>query len=160
LVPDGAHTPVPIAQLPVPNGAFSLGVKVGDDGHVYACSGAFDPTLDAAHVFRVSKSGAVTDLAHFAANAFPNDLAFDDEDNLYVTAPALGVIYKFDAERNVSTWLSDPRLLGSAAAPAFPGLPFGVDGIAFDKEQRHLYVDNLDFGEIFRIKIRDDGQPG
>src|SRR6478609_511738 len=73
VVPDGHHTPAVLAHLPVPAGAVTVGLKVGYDGFIYAATGAFDPTLDASHLWRVSPNGSVVEhLAHFSASGFPN----------------------------------------------------------------------------------------
>jgi sugar lactone lactonase YvrE len=159
LIPDGAHTPVPLAVLPVPAGAFSVGVKVGPDGDVFALTAAFNPALDASALWRISRDGVVSEVAHLNANGFPDDLVLDDDGNFFVTDPALGLIYKIDQEGSTSVLLSDPRLLGNPAHPLI-GAPFGVNGIAFDRGERHLYFDNTDFGEVFRVRIGDDGEPG
>jgi sugar lactone lactonase YvrE len=159
IVPDGQHAAVPVATLPVAAGAFSVGIKVGRDGDIVACSAAFDPALDASHVWRISSSGAVSDLAHLNANGFPNDLVFDDDGDLFVTDSALGLIYKIDDDGSFRVWLSDPRLVGNPQHPLV-GSPFGANGIVFDESERRLYVDNLDFGEIFRVRVDEDGSPG
>src|SRR5262249_34919505 len=70
------------ASLPVPASAFTAGVKFGPDGKLYVCTAAFDPTLDASYVFRVSHNGSVVEsVAHLDPTGFPNDLAFDDDRN-------------------------------------------------------------------------------
>jgi sugar lactone lactonase YvrE len=159
IIPDGMHSAVPIATLPVAAGAFSVGVKVSEKRDIFACSAAFNPALDASHVWRISPTGDVTEFAHLNANGFPNDLAFDEDDNLFVTDSQLGLLYKIDAHGHFAVWLSDPRLLGNPQHPLL-GSPFGANGIAFDRTQRHLYISNTDFGVIYRTRINDDGSPG
>ncbi len=148
------------AQLPIPQGAFALGVKFGPDGNLYAASGGFDPAQDAANVFRISANGKVKTLAHLNANAFPNDLAFDEAGNVYVSEPFLGKIWKITPQGAVSDWVVDPLLAGNPTNPALIVHLFGADGIAFDKGKNSLYVGNLDAGSIVRIPVNDDGSAG
>jgi len=148
------------ATLPIPAGAFATGVKFGPDGLLYAGSGGFGPSPSAAFVWRIHPDGAVDQLAALDPNGFPNDLAFDDDGNLFVTDPFLGEIWKIDGEGNASVWASDPILLGNAANPALLIHDFGVDGIAFDKKKKNLYVNNLDYGEIVRIGVEDGCEAG
>jgi sugar lactone lactonase YvrE len=157
---DGSRAPVLFAQLPIPPGAFALGLKVGYDGYLYAGSGSFNPADDASHVWRISPSGAVSEYAHLDPNGFPNDLAFDDNGYLYVTDPTFGILYRVDpGGGNATVWLDDPLLQGNPAAPVFVVRPFGCDGIAFDKKKRDLYLGNLDYGEILRVHVGDDDEP-
>lgn len=160
VIPDGLHAPVLITPLPVAAGAFTSGIKVGPDGHIYVCSAGFSPTLAASHVWRVSQNGTFEDFVDLDNNGFPNDLVFDFAGNLFVTDSTLGLIYKIDHEGHSSIWLEDPRLIGNVAHPLLVVAAFGADGLAFDADQRTLYVDNFDFGEIFRVHVGDDGTPG
>jgi sugar lactone lactonase YvrE len=162
VLPDGHHTPTVLATLPIPNdgNTFSLGLKIGPDGAVYAASASFNPADDASHVWRISQSGHVTEYAHLDATGFPNDLAFDDCGSLYVTDPWLGLVYKIDDHGHASVWAQDALLAGDPAHPAFGFHVFGADGIAFDGNKKHLYVGNLDYGEILRIPVDHDGSAG
>lgn len=148
------------AQLPISASANAGGVKFGPDGALYVTSAAFDPSLDAAAVYRVSAAGAVTQLAHLDATGFPNDLAFDSDGNTFVTDPFLGQLWKIDCRGRASVWLQHPLLAGNAQSPALVIHPFGVDGIAFDKDKRNLYVGNFDNGAILRIPVGPWGQAG
>jgi sugar lactone lactonase YvrE len=146
------------ATLPIPAGAFVTGLKMGPDGYLYAGSGGFAPDPSAAFVWRISPSGVVSQFAALDSFGFPNDLAFDDDGNLYVTDPFLGCIWKLDEVGDSSIWLSDALLDGNSESPALLIHEFGVDGIAFDRNQKSLYVGNLDYGRIIKIKM-DHGYP-
>ena len=152
--PRGALTT--IGTLPI--AVNTLGVKVGPDGCVYNVSTSLTPT-PGAFVWRICRQGDVEQFATLDPTGGPNDLAFDDFGNLYVTDPFLGRIYKVDRRGHVTTWLEDARLVGNPANPVLFFHAVGVDGIAFDRFKRNLYVDNLDFGTILRIEFRE-GEPG
>ncbi len=159
FVTDGSETLVPLATLPVPEGASAIGVKIGADQEIYACTAALDPTLDAAHVWRVTPSGATSLHASLNPYGFPNDIAIDDDGNLFVTDSVLGAVYQISPAGSVSTWLDDAQLSGDPSGPVV-GLPFGANGIALDRRDRHLYITNTDRGEVYRVRIRHDGSAG
>lgn len=146
------------ATLPIPAGAFATGLKIGPDGLLYAGSGGFSPAPSAAFVWRIHPNGAVDQVAALDPTGFPNDLAFDDDGNLFVTDPFLGLIWKIDEDGNAQNWLEDPLLLGNAANPALLIHDFGADGIAFDKHGDNLYIGNLDYGEILRVGLDCHGE--
>jgi sugar lactone lactonase YvrE len=142
-----------VATLPVPSDDSSNGIKLGPDGYLYVTTTSFTADPAAAYVWRVSRAGAVAPFAALAPEGFANDLAFDDEGNLYVTDSALGRIWKIDPTGDVAVFTDDPALQGNSAEPLFPGIPFGANGIAFDAQKRDLYVSNVDYGEILRIHV-------
>jgi sugar lactone lactonase YvrE len=144
----------------LPIAAFALGVKVGADGCVYTVSTSLDPAVVGAFVWRICSAGMVEQLAALDPRGGPNDLAFDDSGNLYVTDPFLGQIWKIDPEGTASVWLAAPLLRGNVQNPVLVFHEQGVNGIAFDKHKRNLYVSNLDAGRILCIPIRSDGVPG
>lgn len=151
---------VTVGTLPLPAGGLATGIKVGPDGLIYVGSASFAPDPAAAFIWRVDPtSGAVELFATLDPLGFPNDLAFDDDGNLYVTDPFLGQVWQVDATGTPSVWLADPLLLGDPTAPAFAIHEFGVDGIAFDRTKRNLFVSNVDFGTVFRIPFSPE-DPG
>lgn len=84
-----------------------------------------------------------------------NDLAFDNQHNLYVTDSFAATIYRIPAGGGAPVvWFTDPRLAGD------PALPFGVNGIRFDKTGKHVYVSvtaqtgTLD-GVIYRLPVKN-----
>lgn len=82
-----------------------------------------------------------------------NDLVFDGEGNLYVTDSFAGTIYRVPAGGGIpEVWFTDSRLMGD------PALPFGVNGIRIDKNNKHVYLSvtaeagTLD-GVIYRLPL-------
>lgn len=82
-----------------------------------------------------------------------NDLAFDDKGNLFVTDSFAATIYRIPPGGGApSVWFTDPRLAGD------PALPFGVNGIRTDKNNKNIYVSvtvengTLD-GVIYRLPL-------
>jgi hypothetical protein len=153
--PSGAYSV--FGTLPI--AAFALGVKVGPDACVYNTSTSLNPNVVGAFVWRTCTAGNTQLFATLPPEGGPNDLAFDDAGNLYVTDPFLGQVYKVLPDGSASVWLADPLLLGNADAPVLQFHAVGVDGIAFDKQKRNLYFTNLDYGRILSVPF-DDGTHG
>lgn len=64
-----------------------------------------------------------------------NDLTFDDDGNLYVTDSFQATIFRVPPGGGPPVvWFTDPRLAGD------PNVPFGVNGIRIDKNNKRLYV--------------------
>ena len=86
------------------------------------------------------------DLAQlFNGAIFPNDLALDDQNNIYVTESLTGFIYKIDGGGNKSIFLKND---------AFKGEGFNLNGITFDN-RGFLLVDKTNEGKLFKITISD-----
>jgi len=147
--PGGAFAP--FGQLPLPIAA--LGVKVGPDGCVYNASTSLSAT-PGAYVWRLCAEQTVEAFAELDQSGAPNDLAFDDDGSLLVTDPLLGRIWKVDEGGNASVFVEHPLLTGTPADPALIFRQVGVNGIAFDKHHRNVYVSNTDRGSILRIDLR------
>ncbi len=82
-----------------------------------------------------------------------NDLAFDDDGNLYVTDSFAATIYRIPAGGGMPVaWFTDPRLAGD------PMVPFGVNGIRIDRDNAKVYIsvtaENLSLnGVIYRLPL-------
>jgi len=147
------HTYSTIASVPIPTGAFTVGIKVGPDNALYVASGALTAALDAAAIWRVTQSGDARVFAALPAEGFPNDMAFDKCGEFYVTDSFLGLIWKIDRQGHAQVWFEDPLLQGNPAAPVPIVHFFGANGIAFDAAREHLYISNTDYGRIMRIRL-------
>jgi len=148
------------ATLPLPTGVLSAGLKFGEDGDLYVATGSISPVPPVAFVFRIDPDGHVSTHATLDPTGYPNDLAFDDHGELFVTDPLHGHIWKIDEDGNPSVWLADPAFEGNEEDPYLVLSDFGVDGIAFDRHKNNLYLSNLDYGTILRVEIECDGSPG
>jgi sugar lactone lactonase YvrE len=150
--PPGAESMFSVfGTLPLPIAA--LGVKVGPDACVYNASTSLSAT-PGAFVWKICGAGSVEVFAELDQTGAPNDLAFDDDGSLFVTDPLLGQIWRLDADGNPEVFLQHPLLAGDPASPALLFRQVGVNGIAFDKHHRNLFVSNTDRGTILRIDLR------
>ncbi len=96
---------------------------------------------------------SITTLAtRFAA---ANAIAQDRHRNLFVSDSFEGNIVKVAPDGSSSSvWVSSALL----APQGFP--PFGANGVAFDRDQKNMYVANTSNDTIVRIPIVDDGSAG
>jgi sugar lactone lactonase YvrE len=156
-----AGTFVTVATVPLPAGGVLTGIKIGPDGLIYVVSASFSPSPDGAFLWRVSPTtGAAEKFASLDPNGFPNDLVFQDDGSIILTDPFLAQLWKIDTAGNASVFLASPLFAGNPTAPAFAGLPFGVDGIAWaDHNKRTLYVSTLDFGRVMSLPMDVEGTP-
>ena len=153
--PDGQVVDV----IPVPAGTAGVASLLGElfepSQGLYVVDFA-NGTPGNGRLLRINvRTHAVTVLATgFQA---PNAIAQDRHRNLYVSDSFLGAIFKVapDGSSN-KVWIQDPRL-----APQ-PGLspPFGANGVAFDRNQRFLYVATTSDSKIYRIPVLKDGSAG
>ena len=139
------------ATLPLP--IFALGLKVGPDGCLYNASTSLSD-VPGAFVWRICAANTVEVFAELDHAGTPNDLAFDDDGNLFVTDPRLGRIWKLDTDGDATVFADHELLDGDPADPALLFAPFGANGIAIDKHDRYLYVSNTDQGSILRLSLR------
>jgi sugar lactone lactonase YvrE len=106
-------------------------------------------------VYRVGRDGSAQRIPGTDAIAFPNDLAFDNRGNLYVTDPAGGAVWRIDRNGAVVRWAHDPQLSGTGE---LLGFPYGANGIAFTHGR--LVVSNTDRGLLVTIPIEPAGDAG
>lgn len=149
-----------LAVPPLPQGAFVGGLKVAENGDVYAVSGAFFSEPSAAFLWRIEQDGTVHQVAALDPTGFPDDLAIDDDGNVFVTDSFNGTIWKVAPDGEAGIWASSPLFLGRPDAPAVVIHDFGAVGVAFDKHKENLYVANLDEGAILKVAVSEDGSAG
>jgi sugar lactone lactonase YvrE len=155
VTPEGQVTT--FANLPPPGSGFMTGIAADRQGNLYVALASFNP--DTHGIWKVSNDGSNVDLfVSLPEGGLPNLPAFDRQGNLFVSDSFLGRIWKIDHKGNATVWKEDPLL---EAAPGGPlNLPVGVNGIAFDHNQRHLYAANTLGGRIVRILLNPDGTAG
>lgn len=141
------------AQLPI--AAFALGVKIGPDACVYTASTSLDPSVPGAFVWRICAPGSVEVFAELDQAGAPNDLAFDEAGDLFVSDPALGRIWRLDTDGTPDVFADHELLDGDPADPALLFRPVGANGLAIDKQGRTLYVSNTDQGTVLRLDLGD-----
>lgn len=85
----------------------------------------------------------------------PNAIAQNRHRDLFVSDSFQGRIYKVPPDGSSNqVWIDDPLLRTNG----FP--PFGANGVAFDRDQRFLYVANTGDSRVLRIPVQDDGSAG
>lgn len=149
LTPEGELSIFGTLPLPI----FALGVKVGLDGCVYTVSTSLSE-VPGAFVWRICEAGNVEEVAELEPTGAPNDLAFDEAGNLFVTDPVLARIWRLTPGRAPEVFVESPLLAGDTDAPALLFRALGANGIAFDARERFVYVSNTDHGSIVRIGLR------
>jgi sugar lactone lactonase YvrE len=138
------------ATLPLP--IFALGVKIGPDGCLYNASTSLSD-VPGAFVWRICAADSVEVFAELDHSGAPNDLAFDEDGNLFVSDPALGRIWKLDPAGSPTVFVDHELLDGDPSDPALLFRAVGANGLAIDKQDRYLYVSNTDQGTIVRISL-------
>jgi sugar lactone lactonase YvrE len=141
-------------------GATPAGLKMSPSGTLYVAATGFslatghtDPATRG--VYRIGRDGSVGRMPGTQAILFPNDLAFDNVGNVYVTDPVGGALWRIDRQGSVGIWIADPLLQGTGE---LLGFPYGVNGIAF--ADGRLIVSNTERGTLVAIPVRADGSAG
>jgi sugar lactone lactonase YvrE len=120
---------------------------------LYACDFA-DGVAPHGRLLRIDPHGGATAViaTGFAA---PNAIARDRHRRLYVSDSFAGTITRVSPDGSGrTTWAASP-LLATQGQP-----PFGANGLAFDRDERFLYVANTGDDAILRIPVERDGEAG
>ncbi len=149
-----------LADLGEPGGGAG-GLAVDSAGNVYVCR-----AMTTAGVYRIAPDGQITLLPGTEQIAFPNALAFDQQENLYITetfsgdiatgAFGPGGIWRIAEGGTAELWLRDDLLTG--LPPAFFPFPVGANGIGF--YHGDLYIANTDKALVVQVPVQVDGNPG
>jgi sugar lactone lactonase YvrE len=168
FTPDG--TPSLFATLDVGQyGGVIVGLAVDDEGNLYVCNAS---NVAGTHgIWKIDRKGRATlfaamdPLSHPEANpltpfppfgspplryGFPNGMAFDEQENLFVGDSWLGLIWKITKTGNTTVWLQDPLL--DVTSPQ----GFGANDIEFDRGS--MFITNLQQASVVRVKMPEDGR--
>lgn len=113
---------------------------------------ALSPTTPADRT--VSNPDGSQDTIRYGSSGFPalNGIVFARNGDAYVSDSFQGAIYRIaDAARCTSCKVEvvsrDPLLTTTGA------LPFGANGLAFDSDERHLYINNAGDNRVLRMDM-------
>jgi sugar lactone lactonase YvrE len=97
-------------------------------------------------------TGAAKGSYNLPGGGFANDLTLDGQGNLYVTDSWTPRILRLRPGGSaLEQWINDPQL----------GVEqWSLNGIDFDRSSNTIYTVNQRAGQLFRIKIEQDGSPG
>jgi hypothetical protein len=155
-----ASTLAVLAELPRdgdPGNDGVLGLATGRRGDIYAALVSPDPALHG--VWRLTRDGARrVRLPGSERMIFPNALAFDARERLYVTDSLGGTVWRFPRSGSGGAPWARHDLLAPAADDPYGGPLPGANGIAFLRDR--LYVANTEKGLIARVPIARDGSAG
>ncbi|MCA9514748.1 MAG: hypothetical protein KC635_07400, partial [Myxococcales bacterium] len=158
IAPDGTQTTLAVLPLgQAPPGALFPGIMgalaIRIDGTLFVSLASAD--LDAKGIWKVSPSGAATQLAHLPAGALPNGIALR-LGQLYVADAALGVVWRVPVTGGTPVaWIDDPVL---DVQPNPIELAPGANGIQFFGDT--AFVCNSSAGTIYRFAMDRHGNAG
>jgi len=151
---------VPHFQLSPPPPAGSLGILgVLTDGpdQLFTAVASFHP--DTHGVWLVRRNGKASRIEGSQEMIAPDDLAFDDDGNIYVTDLA-GAVWRISGAEgkvySVELWAMDEKLEGNGSAGQ--GIPLGANGIAYHDGKIHVSVSER--AHIISFDIMEDGSAG
>lgn len=149
-----------LADLGEPGGG-ACGMGLDTAGNLYVCR-----AMTNQGVYKVDTDGEVILLSGTEQIVFPNALAFDHQEALYITETfsgdissglfGQGGIWRIVKGGTAELWLRDELLTG--LPPSFFPFPVGANGIGF--HHGDLYVINTDKALVVRVPVRPDGSPG
>jgi len=147
---------VDIIDVPAGPGAAAIGLvgELWEGGHLYVLDQA-DNIVPHGRILRINPRTHEVTTVHDGL-AFPNGMAEDRHGNLYVTDSLLGAIYRFsEDDPTLVKWFQSPMLLSNN-----PDQNVGANDLAFDADERYLYVDNAGNRQVMRIPLDSRGNPG
>jgi hypothetical protein len=149
-------------SLPAPvTSTYTLGLAANAAGDIFVGVGvAGTGFMPPPGVYRIPAAGGTAAVfATSAAMTFPNGIDVVGN-KLYVTDSSVGKIFEINQAGAVTTWLSDPMLVGNMSACGGTGAPFviGANGIVHDATNRYVAV--TDYGRIVKIPVMANGMAG
>ena len=148
--------------LPQDNTAIMTGLVAGAQGELYVALDVFAPGDFVTGIYKIPKGGGPGTL--FASDPgmlFPNGFAHAANGDLLVTDSFAGAVHRVAiADGKVSTWVSDPALLGPNPDTCKTDAQFhlGANGIVVDGDR--VLVTNSDQASIIEIPVDAEGDAG
>jgi len=105
-----------------------------------------DPVSGASHVFSDLSAGSQPGL---------NVLTFDRAGNVYVSGSFAGAVYKIGPQGGAATIWVQSDLLKTTGVPGF-----GANGLAFNRAQSTLFVNNTGNDTVVKVPVNHDGSAG
>jgi len=142
-----------------PEGSLGiLGVLTDGPSQLFAAVASFHPATHG--VWKIKTNGKAHRIEGSQNMVAPNDLAFDDDGNIYVTDVILGAVWRISPDEqkgySVQPWVIDPLLAGNGSSGQ--GVPLGANGIAYHDGRIHVAV--TERAHIVSFDILNDGSAG
>ena len=144
--------------LPPEDSLGILGVRTDGPDKLFAAVASFDPATHG--VWKIKINGKAHRVEGSQFIFAPNDLAIDDDGNIYVTDVILGAVWRMSPEGHggytVQLWVIDPLLAGDGSSGQ--GIPLGANGIAYHDGRIHVAV--TERAHIVSFDVLNDGSAG
>ncbi len=142
-----------------PEGSLGiLGVLTDGPSQLFAAVASFDPATSG--VWQIKINGKAHRVEGSEIMIAPNDLAIDDDGNIYVTDVILGAVRRMSPEKkkgySVQLWVFDSLLAGNGSSGQ--GIPLGANGIAYHDGRIHVAV--TERAHIVSFDVLNDGSAG
>ena len=142
-----------------PEGSLGvLGVRTDGPDKLFAAVASFDPATHG--VWQIKINGKAHRVEGSEIMIAPDDLAIDDDGNIYVTDVVLGAVWRMSPDGNggytVQPWVIDPLLAGNGISGQ--GIPLGANGIAYHDGRIHVAV--TERAHIVSFDVLNDGSAG
>ena len=146
--------------LPTEGSEGILGVLTDGPDRLFAAVASFHPATHG--VWLVSRNGKAHRIEGSQFMIVPDDLALDDDGNIYVTDLIAGAVWRIsrgagEKAYSVLPWvIDDPMLSGNELAGQ--GIPLGANGIVYHDGKIHVAV--TEQAHIVSYDIQSDGSAG
>jgi sugar lactone lactonase YvrE len=133
-------------------GGGIYGLAFDQNGILYA--GLYSGVEETHGVWRIMPDGQSERFFALPTSSIPNEIAFDEGNNLFVTDSSQGAVWRVTPEGEGGIWLQHPLL----APPTDAAFPLGANGIAF--WDGDLYVGNTYGVRLVKVPVLAAGAAG